>query len=197
MKDFEDGVQLMLDAWKGGEVFYRGHRVRIVPTPPTKPHPNLLIGGSVPASARRAARFHLPYRPAVNDPELVKIYLEEAANQNYDATAPAMGDGPGLVLVTLDPDRLWARIGDQLLYDALLYRSWQGPEHRSSWITPAETVDGLRASTNYAIVTPEQCVELVRRHGYAALHPLAAGIDPEIGWETLDLVANKVMPALA
>jgi alkanesulfonate monooxygenase SsuD/methylene tetrahydromethanopterin reductase-like flavin-dependent oxidoreductase (luciferase family) len=195
--DFEDAIRLMLDAWQGREVEYRGRKVRIVPAPPTKPHPNLAIGGSVPASARRAARFNLPYSPALNDPELAKIYLEEAAKLGYDAKPPRMGSGPGLVLVTPDPDRLWARIGEQLLYDAKVYRSWQPPGHRSSWITPAETVEDLRASPNYAIVTPEQCVDLVRRNGAAALHPLAAGIDPAIGWETLELVADKVMPALA
>jgi alkanesulfonate monooxygenase SsuD/methylene tetrahydromethanopterin reductase-like flavin-dependent oxidoreductase (luciferase family) len=195
--DFEDAIRLMLDAWQGGEVEYRGRKVRIVPAPPTKPHPNLAIGGSVPASARRAARFNLPYSPALNDPELAKIYLDEAAKLGYDAKPPRMGSGPGLVLVTPDPDRLWARIGDQLLYDAKVYRSWQPPGHRSSWLTPAETIEDLRASPNYAIVTPEQCVDLVRRNGAAALHPLAAGIDPAIGWETLELVADKVMPALA
>ena len=68
---------------------------------------------------------------------------------------------------------------------------------RSSWKTSADTVDELRASPNYAIVTPEECVELVRRNGSAALHPLAAGIDPAIGWETLELVVAEVMPALA
>jgi alkanesulfonate monooxygenase SsuD/methylene tetrahydromethanopterin reductase-like flavin-dependent oxidoreductase (luciferase family) len=193
--DFEDAIRLMLDAWQGGEVEYRGRRVRIVPAPPTKP--NLAIGGSVPASARRAARFRLPYSPALNDPELAKIYLDEAAKVGYDAKPPRTGSGPGLVLVTPDPDRLWARIADQLLYDAKVYRSWQPAGHRSSWITPAETVEDLRASPNYAVVTPEQCVDLVRRNGAAALHPLAAGIDPSIGWETLELVADEVMPALA
>jgi alkanesulfonate monooxygenase SsuD/methylene tetrahydromethanopterin reductase-like flavin-dependent oxidoreductase (luciferase family) len=196
-KDFEEAIALMLAAWAGGEVTYRGRRVRVMPLPATKPHPDLRIGGSVPAAARRAARLRLPYVPALHDPELTDIYLAEAARIGFDAPLPAVGTGPGLVLVTPDPDRLWARIGDQLLYDAQVYMSWQGPQDRSSWKTPADTVDDLRASPHYAIVTPEQCVELVRQHGAAILHPLVAGIDPAIGWESLELVAAEVMPAVA
>jgi alkanesulfonate monooxygenase SsuD/methylene tetrahydromethanopterin reductase-like flavin-dependent oxidoreductase (luciferase family) len=197
VQEFEEAVELMLAAWTHDEVTYRGRRVRVMPRPATRPHPHLLIGGTVPAAARRAARMRLPYSPALYDPVLNQIYLAEAAAVGYDAPVPAVGTGPGLVLVTPDPDRLWARIGERLLYDARLYYSWQGPKHRSSWKTPAETVDDLRASPNYAIVTPDQCVDLVRQHGAAILHPLAAGIDPAVGWETLELVAAEVMPALS
>lgn len=196
VRDFEDAITLMLAAWQGDEVTYRGQPVRIRPLPATKPHPNLVIGGSVPASARRAARFGLPYCPAVPDQGLADIYYAEAAALGFEQPVAMLGSGPGLVLVTTDPDRVWAEIGDDLLYDAMIYESWQGPEHKSSWRTSATTVEALRASPNYAIVTPEQCVELVRRDGRAILHPLVAGIDPRIGWKTLELVATEVMPAL-
>ena len=195
--DFEDAIRLMLDGWQGAEVTYRGRRVRISPTPVTKPHPNLIIGGSVLASARRAARFHLPYCPAVPDSGLAEAYYAEAERVGFEHPIALLGGGPGLVMVTNDPDRVWAEIGDLLLYDAQVYESWQGPQHRSSWRTAAQTVDDLRASSNYAIVTPDECVALVQRHGSAILHPLVAGIDPRIGWESLELVVSDVMPALA
>jgi hypothetical protein len=67
----------------------------------------------------------------------------------------------------------------------MVYESWQGPEHKSSWRTSSASVDELRQSPNYAIVTPEGCVELVQRNGVAVLHPLVAGIDPKIGWTSL------------
>ncbi|MCU1345565.1 MAG: class flavin-dependent oxidoreductase [Acidimicrobiia bacterium] len=194
-KDLEDALTLMLEAWKGGEVTYRGRRVRVSPAPETQP--NLIVGGSVPAAARRAARLRLPYSPALYDQELIDIYLAEAKALGFDNPVAAVGQGPGLVLVSHDPDALWDRFGEQLLYDAQVYESWQGPENsKSSWRTPAKSVEDLRASPNYAIVTPAQCVELVRANGAAVLHPLVAGIDPAVGWETLELVASEVMPAL-
>jgi alkanesulfonate monooxygenase SsuD/methylene tetrahydromethanopterin reductase-like flavin-dependent oxidoreductase (luciferase family) len=195
--DFEDAIQLMLDGWRGGDVTYRGRRVRISPTPATKPHPNLIIGGSVLASARRAARFRLPYCPALPDEALADAYYDEARRIGFDEPVALLNTGPGLVMVTHDPDRVWAEIGDLLLYDAKIYESWQGPQHKSSWRTSAQTVDDLRVDPNYAVVTPAECVALVQRHGAAILHPLVAGIDPRIGWESLELIVSDVMPALA
>jgi alkanesulfonate monooxygenase SsuD/methylene tetrahydromethanopterin reductase-like flavin-dependent oxidoreductase (luciferase family) len=195
VNDLEDAITLMLEAWKGGEVTYRGRRVRINPVPETQP--NLLVGGSVPAAARRAARLRLPYSPAIYDTELIDIYLAEAKAVGFENPFPAVGQGPGLVLVTHDPEAIWGRFGEQLLYDAQVYEAWQAPGNRSSWKTPATSVADLQASSNYAIVTPSECVELVRKNGAAALHPLAAGIDPAVGWETLELVVSEVMPALA
>jgi alkanesulfonate monooxygenase SsuD/methylene tetrahydromethanopterin reductase-like flavin-dependent oxidoreductase (luciferase family) len=195
--DFEDAITLMLEAWQGGEVTYRGRRVRVQPTPATKPHPNLLIGGSVPAAARRAARFRLPYCPAVPEQALADAYYAEAAAIGFDTPLAVLNGGPGLVMVSRDPDAVWEEFGENLLYDAQVYESWQGPEHKSSWRTPAQTVDDLRKSPNYAIVTPEECVALVRQNASAVLHPLVAGIDPAVGWESLRLVASEVMPALA
>ncbi|MDO8365037.1 MAG: LLM class flavin-dependent oxidoreductase [Actinomycetota bacterium] len=197
VRDFEDAVRLMLDAWQTGDATYRGRTVRIRPRPATTPHPALVIGGSVPASARRAARFGLPYCPAVPDQRLAEIYYAEAAAVGFTNPVAMLGTSPGLVLVTRDPDAVWAEIGPNLLYDAQIYESWQGPEHKSSWRTAARTVEELRTSPNYAVVTPEQCVALVQLHGMAVLHPLVAGIDPRIGWETLELVHSEVMPALA
>jgi alkanesulfonate monooxygenase SsuD/methylene tetrahydromethanopterin reductase-like flavin-dependent oxidoreductase (luciferase family) len=197
VRDFEEAVSMMLAAWKGEEVDYRGRPVRIRPLPATQPHPNIVIGGSVEASAKRAARFRLPYCPAVGEQALADAYYAEAKAIGFENPFAMLSSGPGLVMVTRDPDRLWDRIGANLLYDAQIYESWQGPEHKSSWRTAARTVDELRGSPNYAIVTPEQCVGLVRTNGMAVLHPLVAGIDPKIGWESLELVANEVMPALA
>ncbi|MGE0305476.1 MAG: LLM class flavin-dependent oxidoreductase [Acidimicrobiia bacterium] len=194
-KDLEDAVELMLAAWKGGEVTYRGRRVRVSPAPATTP--NLLMGGSVPAAAKRAARLRLPYCPALYDQELIDIYLAEAKAVGFENPYPAVGQGPGLVMVTNDPEAFWAKWGSQLLYDANVYESWQGPEHKSSWRTKATTVDDLKASPNYAVVTPDECVALVRKNGSAVTHPLVAGVGPAVGWESLELIASKVMPALA
>jgi alkanesulfonate monooxygenase SsuD/methylene tetrahydromethanopterin reductase-like flavin-dependent oxidoreductase (luciferase family) len=195
--DLEDAVRLMLSAWSGEEVTFRGRRVRISPPPVTQPHPALLIGGTVPAAARRAARLRLPYCPAFADPALIAEYMAEAARVGFDEPVVAVSGGPGMVIVSHDPDALWERIGDHLLQDALAYAAWLPDGHQSSWKTSATSVEELRASPTHAIVTPEQCAELHRANGAVILHPLIAGIDPAIGWESLQLVADEVMPALA
>jgi len=49
------------------------------------------------------------------------------------------------------------------------------------------------------VVTPEQCVELageVGTFGSVTLHPLLAGMPPELGWESLELFEREVLPRL-
>ena len=60
--------------------------------------------------------------------------------------------------------------------------------------------DQLRGQGGYRVVTPEDCLRLVRELGPDAeiqLHPLMGGMDPELGWESLQLFESKVMPQLA
>jgi hypothetical protein len=50
------------------------------------------------------------------------------------------------------------------------------------------------------VVTPDECLRLVRELGPDAeiqLHPLMGGMDPELGWESLQLFEGKIMPQLA
>jgi hypothetical protein len=63
----------------------------------------------------------------------------------------------------------------------------------------AVTVDDLRAEGVYQIVTPDECVTLAAElgpMGGVVLHPLCGGTPPDIGWASLELYADKVMPRL-
>src|SRR5689334_2196712 len=52
----EEYVDVMLRAWTTDSFEWRGRTIRVTPKPVTQPHPTLLVGGGVPAAARRAAR---------------------------------------------------------------------------------------------------------------------------------------------
>ena len=100
------------------------------------------------------------------------------------------------MFVADDVDRAWERIGPFMLHDARMYASWLGDTAAASKST-AVTIEALRAESGaYRILTPEQAVEYVRANGALALHPLCGGCPPELAWETLELVADKVLPAL-
>ena len=58
------------------------------------------------------------------------------------------------------------------------------------------SIGELKKGDQHLIVTPQECVDLLRNKGAVVLHPLVGGVDPAIGWESLELVANKVIPAL-
>ena len=59
-----------------------------------------------------------------------------------------------------------------------------------------DDADGLRASGDYLVLTPDECVALAREHGSLMLHPLMGGLDPDLAWESLELIASKVIPRL-
>ncbi len=105
--------------------------------------------------------------------------------------------GPGTVFVSEDPDRLWARIGEHLLHDAVTYHSWQTDDIRSHVKSGATTVDELRAEGVYRILTPDECVALAGElgpNGSFTHHPLCGATSPEDGWESLELFADQVLP---
>jgi alkanesulfonate monooxygenase SsuD/methylene tetrahydromethanopterin reductase-like flavin-dependent oxidoreductase (luciferase family) len=193
----DEAVDTMLRAWTGEPFEYRGRTVRVTPRPATRPHPTLMIGGSAEVSARRAARFHLPFMPPIADDRLASVYYEEAERVGFGGPFVLMPSGPGAVIVADDPERVWGEIGAHALYDAQTYASWQYPDQRSSWHVDAADVAGVRSSGQYQVVTPDECVKLAREGGALVLHPLVGGIDPRIGWASLQLVADKVMPQLA
>jgi alkanesulfonate monooxygenase SsuD/methylene tetrahydromethanopterin reductase-like flavin-dependent oxidoreductase (luciferase family) len=157
------------------------------------------VGGSTKAAARRAARHGLSFFPAVGDEALAAVYHAECERLGTAPGIVLVPEGPGFVHVADDPDRAWAEIGRYLLYEASVYASWQQAGQRSQVTDHATTVDELRAGNVYRILTPGECVALVEElgpSGAIVLHPLIGGLPPELSWPSLELVADRVLPAL-
>ena len=195
----EESIEVMRKAWTGEPFEYEGRPAKITPTPYTKPHPMLFIGGSTEIAARRAARLRLPMFPAIGDPALADIYNDECAKVGFDSGFIMLPNGPGFVHVTEDPEKAWAQIGPHALFDAETYAAWQTPGQRSSVHVDAQTIDDVRKSGVYRVVTPDECVQLVNDlgpTGALCFHPLMGGMDPDLGWESLELYASKVLPRL-
>ena len=195
-KDTEEGIRTILTALKGEPFEYKGREGLVSPKPVSDPSSLISVGGSVEISAKRAARLGLPFVPAVRDDSLENTYYAEAREVGYENPMCMMPSGPGMVMVSEDPERLWSEIGENLIYDAVTYAAWQYQDQRSSWHVEGTSIDELKKGGQHLIVTPEECVDLVRSNGVAVIHPLVGGVDPEIGWESLELVANRVIPAL-
>lgn len=185
-----------------GEPFeYEGRTIRVRPLPAQRPRPPVLLGGAIRASARRAARLadgFMPTSPA--DPSLVDLYYEECDRLGRPRGAVVNANNPFAVHVTEDPERAWAVLGPHALHDVNMYSKWAGGaltgyEHFEAMTdyTP------LKSSPAFAVVTPDECVKLAEDlgPGYAnvlRLKPLMAGLDPDVGWASLELFASKVLP---
>ena len=189
----EEYVQVLRQAWSGEPFEWRGRTIRVTPRP--RSEPLMLVGGSTAAAARRAARLRLGFFPAIGDAQLADIYQAECARLGFTGFVSLPG-GPGFVHVSEDPEREWARVGPYALYDAQTYAAWQTPGQRSAMHVEARTVDDVRRSTAYRIVTPEECVALARETGRIVLHPLMGGMPPALGWQGLRLFAEKVLPRI-
>ena len=74
--------------------------------------------------------------------------------------------------------------------------SGQG-QHSAVTVDDATSVEGLKASGVYRVLTPDECVEMWNEMGDAdtfLLHPLMGGIPPELAWESLHLFESDVLP---
>jgi alkanesulfonate monooxygenase SsuD/methylene tetrahydromethanopterin reductase-like flavin-dependent oxidoreductase (luciferase family) len=193
-KLLEEYVGVMRRAWSGEPFEWRGRTMRVMPRP--KAPPMILVGGSTEIAARRAARLHAPFSPAIGDARLAEIYQEECAKVGFEGGFVALPGGPGFVHVSEDPERAWERIGPHALYDAQTYASWQTPDQRSQVHVAAKTLDDVRRSGVYRVVTPDECVALANEFGRVILHPLMGGMPPDLGWESLRLFEREVLPCL-
>jgi hypothetical protein len=134
---------------------------------------------------------------------------DSAILKAYDAEAAACGNAPGMyrvtpqgcpttVFVAEDVDRGWRDYGPYLLHDAMVYAEWIGADNADTSVySAARTVDELRAQGGpYVVVTPQQAQDLAAKFGMLALQPLCGGVPPALAWQSLQLIGQKVLPAL-
>ena len=192
----EHGVEVLKRAWTGEPFEWRGHTVRVLPRPAQQPRPAIALGGSSPAAAKRAARIADDFQPV--GARLYEIYREELAalGKPVPEPLPRRAGGGGMFFhIAEDPDRAWEQIAPHAMHETNDYAAWasgmRGSPYRSF-----DSADELRASGMYEIVTPDAAFDLIRERGGVAFKPLMGGLDPALGWDSLQLFESKVLPRL-
>lgn len=194
----EECVVTLRAAWTGEYFDFRGRQVRVRPMPHTAGGPTLMLGGSTPVAARRAARLNTLFSPAVDDPAVTQAYYDECTAVGYRGFAVVPSAKlPAFIHVSIDPERDWQRIGPHALFDAQTYSSWQRKGQHSVVHLKAHTIDEIKASGMYCVMTPEEVVASMQLHGLFVMHPLMGGISPDLAAESLDLFEHQVLPMLA
>jgi alkanesulfonate monooxygenase SsuD/methylene tetrahydromethanopterin reductase-like flavin-dependent oxidoreductase (luciferase family) len=200
-KLMDEGVETILRALKG-ERFTRadGRPAFVRPLPLTAPEDLILVGGGVPASARRAARFDVGFGP-ING-SVVDLYLEECARRGRPPRAfyrPVPGM-PLSIHLCEDPDEGWAAIERHAVHVITEYAKWaeQEGDHSNSPFKGLHDPKVLRQAGLFVAWTPDQLVERVRAlpdGGNVGFHPLLGGLSPEQGWKSLKLL-EQTLPRL-
>ncbi len=193
-------VETLQGAFSGEPFEFRGRTVQVTPAPHTPGGPPLLLGGSTPPAARRAARLGLGFLPA--GPEVWQVYREACAEYERPDPGPWLGGDTSFIHVAKDVERGWQQIGPHAMHEANSYGHWMADAGigGAGGYVPFASLDELRATGQYRVLTPEQLVDELRAAGpfaSAMMHPMMGGIPPEVAWESLRLVETEVIPALA
>jgi len=190
-------VPFLHKAWTGEPFEWKGKTIRVTPRPVQRPGPPIWMGGASRAAARRVARYADVFLPAHQD--LLATYHEELKKLGRKPPATRYRRRSMMVWVAEDPDRFWAEFGPSALHENNAYGKWYAEWGAwNGYLTEAGT-DALRATGRYPVVTPDELVARIEElDGEATVmfHPMAGGAEPELAWESLQLVENRVIPAL-
>ena len=198
-KLMDSGIDTILRALKGERFEADGRPVFVRPLPVQKPEDIILVGGGVPAAAKRAARFGLGFGPISG--ELVDLYLEECRNLGQ---APGKyfrpAGGPLSIHLCEDEEQGWAAIERHAVYVIGEYAKWAEQEGDASTSPFAGLTDPtvLRQLGLFAAWTPDQLLAKVPEmpdHSTFPFQPLLGGLSPEEGWKSLKLL-EQTMPKL-
>jgi alkanesulfonate monooxygenase SsuD/methylene tetrahydromethanopterin reductase-like flavin-dependent oxidoreductase (luciferase family) len=188
----EDGFQIILRALSGERFIHDGRPVFVRPLPSRPAREIVFGGGGVAASARRAARFGLPLWP-MND-SMIPAYEEECRKLGREP-GPLIR-GYTSVYVTDDPERGWAELGPHVLHVTRSYAAWSESEDTSaSPMHGIDSIEKVKAAGAITVVTPEEAVR-IGQEAAIGVTPLIGGLDPVLGWKSLELFADKVVPAI-
>jgi alkanesulfonate monooxygenase SsuD/methylene tetrahydromethanopterin reductase-like flavin-dependent oxidoreductase (luciferase family) len=198
---FDECLETILECLREGAVQRGDESIPVTPRAATRPNPLIMVGGSTPRAARRAARFGLPFAPPIADPALFALYEDACRQRGVRSFVVSPGEPAG-TFVSEDPEATWKEIGPYVLHDALTYDSWQRAGQRAYAHARGRSVAELREEGKYRVLTPEDCLALAADAAEADktasfhLPPLVGGAPPEIGWKSLRLFVEKVMPYL-
>ncbi|RLQ22570.1 LLM class flavin-dependent oxidoreductase [Seongchinamella sediminis] len=193
---YMEAFEVLDRAWRGDEFEYQGRRVTVSPVP--DPRPRLLLGGTHPAVARRAARIADGYYPPAG--ENWQLYREECLKLGKpDPGATFKALGPVFTHVSHTPDEDWARIAPHVKHVVESYARWTVEAYGKAAgpFARGVNVNDLRASGAYQVLTPGDTVDMI--HGLGRdrtfiLTPLLGGLHPQLAWQSLELFEQAVWP---
>lgn len=199
----DEGLEIILRALRG-ERFDHGEGdaarpVFVRPRPVQEPEDIILVGGGVPAAARRAAKFGVGFGPMKG--ELVDLYLAECERlghrpRTYFCPRPGL---PMAIHLCEDPDQGWDAIAPHAVHVITEYAKWAQAEGDGSNSPFKGLTDPavLRHAGMFVAWTPQMLLDKVRETegGNIGFQPLLGGLSPDEGWKSLKLL-ESTMPAL-
>ena len=194
-KRVTETVTTLKRAFTGEPFEFRGRTVRITPPPFQPGGPAISMGGSSEAAARRAARLGDGFMPS--EPQIWDFYVDECQKLGKPDPGPWLGGDTSVIAIAEDAERGWEQLSPFFLHEVNAYGAWQVVDDLAAGYKPVADTAALRATGQYRVLTPEQYIEEMKAapFPFAMFHPLCGGIPPALGWETLRLFEERVLPA--
>jgi alkanesulfonate monooxygenase SsuD/methylene tetrahydromethanopterin reductase-like flavin-dependent oxidoreductase (luciferase family) len=194
----EELVTTLRAAWTGEPFTFRGRTVQVTPTPHQPGGPSLSLGGSSRPAARRAARLGCGFSPS--SAPVWDFYRDEVVALGRPDPGPHPGGDTSFFHLATDVDKGWDAVAPYALHEATSYGKWMddaGVGSIGGWDAPPADTDALRATGQYRVLTPDDLVAELKAGGsfsFALFHPMMGGIPPELGWSSLRLFEEEVLP---
>tara|TARA_B110000444_G_scaffold214836_1_gene212404 strand:- start:983 stop:1606 length:624 start_codon:yes stop_codon:yes gene_type:complete len=192
----EEGIIAIKKAWTGKEFKYRGRKALVRPVPVQQPHPPIWMGGSSKVAARRAGRLAEFFY--TEDNALYNVFREEAIKHGHDP-GPWADIGSGFLVVAENPEQEIKRLEPYILHETNSYAYWLSQSGTDGQYVEMESAAALVEMGLYPILSPEKALEYAKargENGNICLHPLISGLPPAIGWQHLEIFAEKLLPVL-
>ena len=165
----------------------------VTPKPATPAKRLLMVGGNSWPAADRAVRYGLRFMPS-GQVGWDHFRAARAAAGQKDPGERYAGD-TGFLHVSRDPGAAWEVVGPAALHESHAYGAWAEEAGQDTGWQRYASLEALRASGQYRVLTPEQLV--AEAPGFVSLHPLMGGLPIEEAWRSLRLVETEVLPRLA
>jgi alkanesulfonate monooxygenase SsuD/methylene tetrahydromethanopterin reductase-like flavin-dependent oxidoreductase (luciferase family) len=195
VKRVTETVRTLKTAFTGEPFEFRGRTVQVTPAPYTPGGPRIVLGGSSEAAARRAARIADGFMPSI--PEVWEAYRDEVRQLGGPDPGPSPIGQNRTVALAEDAEKGWAQMAPFFLHETNAYGEWQAQDDVGSPYRMVDDGDALRATGQYAVLTPQQYVEELRAapFPFAFFHPLCGGMPIDLAWKSLRLFERAVAPA--
>jgi len=197
----EEDVDILRRAWAGQTIRRNGVELTVTPRPVQQPYPPIVLGGNSKAAARRAARIADGFFPVSGERAagLYDEFRDERERLGLDPGPPHPSEGPMFLCISEDPDRTWARIAANALHETNSYAAWLEEGNQTAPYQTITDPDVLRSTGLYRVVTPADAVAVLgslERDSVVTMHPCMGGMPTEVGWTSLELLVEKVLPEI-
>jgi alkanesulfonate monooxygenase SsuD/methylene tetrahydromethanopterin reductase-like flavin-dependent oxidoreductase (luciferase family) len=192
----DEGIPIILRALAGERFTAGGREIFVRPLSVQRPHPVIYAAGGVEATAKRAARFGIGLFPL--NPAIIPIYQDECKKLGREPGKVCFNSA--VIHISTDPEATWREVGPHVLHMVSSYAEFSadGVASSSPFNGATLSLDAVRQSGVYRVVTPDEAVEMAVRadelNTGIALMPLIGGLNPKVAWKSLELLVEEVLP---